>query len=157
MLRIRRQNESKPAPAQFKNGTGGVVKTGSGVVLDLVTNEFKYPSTNTAANIYVADQERYLKGINAAYNDQSDYFEDFVEIPNGERAKLMGFGKLDKFATDQYVATGLTVGNRLMVNTSGQWVRATGTIASVYVFAGIVKDNGRDLMDIEVYDTPAAN
>lgn len=155
MLREFQVTKDKPANSMFKSGED-VLITGMGVVKNETAKTADFADAETAADIYLVDLEKVAKGANAAKTNMSDYDEDFTVVKEGEFVKLIAYYPGEIFGTDQFVKTGLTENDRMTVNTSGKWIKAT-TGNSKYVFVGFFNDNGHELAKIKVSDTPAAN
>lgn len=156
MLRELQTTLNKPANAMHK-ATAKVV-TGMGVVKKDSDLTFALPTAESAADIFWVDKERIATtGLNQVRQNVSDYDEDFTNVAVGEYAKLIAYYVGERFATDQYVETGLADGVRVAVGTDGKVVKAANTTTSKYVFKGFQNDAGHKLAIIEVSDTPAKN
>jgi len=151
MLRELQVTMNKPANSMYKSGEEKLT-TGSAVVLDEVNKKFGFPSANTAGDLLFVDKERIPTGLNAVRTDVSDYDPDFTTVVSGEFAKVIAYYVGERFATDQFVETGLEVGDRLVANTSGQLIKGTN---SRYVFKGFLNDAGHKLAVVQVADTLA--
>ena len=147
MLREFQVTMNKPANAQYKAGQAGI-KTGMAVVKDEANGTFVLPTAATSKNIYFVDKERIAKGVNAAYKDLSDYHEDFVNVEDGELAKVIAYYPGEVIGTDQADTTTLAVGDYLEANEKGQMVKATGE--TKYVYIGEYNDNGHKLAKIKI-------
>ena len=156
MIRELQVTKDKPANSMYKSGEEKIV-TGMAVVKNETNKTFEFASAESAADLFFVDKERVPSGINAARGDMSDYDEDFTTLKENEFGKLIAYYVGERFAVDQYVESGLEVGVRVSANTDGKLIKATGTVASKYVFKGFYDDNGHKLALIEVSDTPAKN
>lgn len=156
MLRELQVTKDKPANSMYKSGEEKIV-TGMAVVKNEINKTFEFASDETAADLFFVDKERVPSGANAARGDMSDYDEDFTTLQENEFGKLISYYVGERFATDQYVETGLVVDTRVSVGTDGKLVKAASTITSKYVFKGFYDDNGHKLAVIEVSDTPDKN
>lgn len=154
MLRELQVIKDKPAIASYKAGET-TISTGMAVVKNETDKTFEFASAETAADLYFVDKERIPTGVNAARGDISDYDADFTTISENEFGKLIAYLPGERFATDQYVESGLTAGVRVSVGTDGKLKKST--IASKYVFKGFYDDNGHKLAIVEVSDTAVAN
>ena len=155
MLRELQQIVSTPANAMFSAGEALV--TGMGVVKTEATKTVSTPTAETVADVVLVNKERIPQGMYAAFTDLSDYHDQFCKIESGEMVKFKSYHAGDRFATDQFVATGLAVGVALSVNTDGKWAKAANTLASKYIYKGTMDDCGHTLAIIEVTDTPIKN
>lgn len=154
MIRELQVTLNKPANAMHKAAVA--VVTGMGVVKKDTDLTFSLPTAETAADIFWVDKARIATtGLNQIRANVSDYDEDFTNVAVDEYAKLIAYYVGERFATDQYVETGLDDGVRVAVNTEGKVVKAAA--ASRYVCKGFHDDAGHKLVIIEVSDTPAAN
>jgi hypothetical protein len=64
----------------------------------------------------------------------------------------------ERYATDQYIATGLVTGNALMVGVDGKFAKATATsVPTRYIYGGEFDDNGHTLAIVEVSATTVTN
>ena len=156
MLRELQTNLNKATNAMFKAEVAMV--TGMGVVKDYTDKTVGFPSAETADNIFFVNKERIPTGINAGRGDMSDYDTNFTSIAEDEPVKLITPEVGERYAVDQYVATGLAVGNVMSVGTDGKWEKATAsTVLSPYIYDGTYTDNGRTLAIIEVIGKAKAN
>jgi hypothetical protein len=154
---LRNFQPSLNRPVDTMNKAEVDMKTGMGVVKDMSEKLIKLPAAEIGMGVFFLDQERIPIGINALRTDMSDYHSDFVDVKEGSFAKLEKGLPGDRFGTDQYVATGLSVGNYLSVGTDGKWMKATEDLNSVYLYGGTFSDNGNTLAIIEVTDEVGAN
>lgn len=154
MLRELQVTMNKPANTMYKSGEEKII-TGMAVVKNETNKTFEFVSAETATDLFFVDKERIPTGVNAARGDMSDYDEDFVTLKEDEFGKLVAYYVGERFATDQYVETGLVADVRVAVGTDGKLVKAT--VASKYVFKGFYDDNGHKLAIIEVSDTVVTN
>ena len=154
MLRELQVIKDKPAIASYKAGET-TISTGMAVVKNETDKTFEFASAETAADLYFVDKERIPTGINAARGDISDYDADFTTLKENDFGKLIAYLPGERFATDQYIESGLTAGVRVSVDTDGKLKKST--IASKYVFKGFYDDNGHKLAIVEVSDTAVAN
>lgn len=154
MLRELQVTMNKPANTMYKSGEEKII-TGMAVVKNETNKTFEFVSAETATDLFFVDKERIPTGVNAARGDMSDYDEDFVTLKENEFGKLVAYYVGERFATDQYVETGLVADVRVAVGTDGKLVKAT--VASKYVFKGFYDDNGHKLAIIEVSDTVVTN
>ncbi len=156
MLRDFQNTLNKPANSTFKADSDMV--TGMGVVKDHTNKTIDFPEAETASGIFLVDKERVLYGLDAARGDISDYDKAFTEVAKGEFVKLPAFDNQgEAFGTDQYVATGLAINDRVSVGTDGKWKKAGASVSSRYIYTGTYKDNGYTLARIEVATEAAVN
>lgn len=156
MLRNLQIKPNKPVDATYKSDET-LIKTGMGVVKDLAAKTVGFPAAETADNIFMADKERIATGVNAGRGELSDYEDEFNEIKKGELLKLHEPESNERRATDQYVAAGLAVGDRMSVGTDGKWKKAAAAVASPYVYAGTHTSDGHTLGIIEVTTASGKN
>lgn len=148
MLRELQTIISTPANTMFSAGADLV--TGMGVVKNESAKTVGVPSAETATGIYVVDKERVAQGVYSSVTDLPDSHDQFVKIKTGEMVKIKAYLAGERFATDQFVSTGLTVDNYVSVGTAGKWIKATSTVPSNFVYKGTVTDNGATLAIVEV-------
>lgn len=154
MLRELQVIKDKPAIASYKAGET-TISTGMAVVKNETDKTFEFASAETAADLYFVDKERIPTGVNAARGDISDYDADFTTLKENDFGKLISYLPGERFATDQYIESGLVADVRVSVGTDGKLIKST--IASKYVFKGFYDDNGHKLAIVEVSDTAVAN
>ncbi len=155
MLRDLQIKLNKPVYTMYKAAAD--MKTGMGVVIDYVNKTVKFPTAETAENIFIVDKERIPTGVNASRGDMSDYEEEFVTVKAGDFVKIPMPEGGERRATDQFAPTGLTEGVAMAVNTNGKWVKAGSGVKSNFVFAGFFNDNGHELAIIDVINNQVAN
>lgn len=156
MLRELQTQGLKPIDAMNKASVA--MNTGMGVVKNLAAKEVGFPTAESGTNIYFVDKERYPTTIvNSIRTDVSDYDDDFNKIAAGELVKLNPPKSGDRFAVDQYIPTGLTIGKYMAVGTDGKWKNATAAVQSVFTYGGIYNDAGHNLAIIQVVATAGAN
>ena len=156
MLREFMVNSVEIAPTNY-TATANFV-TGAPVTVDVSTGEVKaVGSTETATDLYVVDKERYPEGVYAGLTNLSDYHEGFNTVKENEKVKLCAYGiPSDSFGTTEYDSN-ITQSalNKRVAAKNGKWTVAT--VASKYIFAGFVNDNGHQLAKIVVSDTATTN
>mgnify|MGYP000934301539 CR=1 FL=1 len=149
MLRELQTQVGKNIDAMYKADVA--MKAGMAVVKDFVNKTADMPAAATADGFFLVTKERVPTGLNCAKGDMSDYDVDFNDIAAGEPVKLIPLMIGERYATDQYVATGLAVGNALMVGVDGKFAKATATsVPSRYIYGGTYDDAGHTLAIIEV-------
>jgi hypothetical protein len=154
MFRIFQSVISIPANTMYK--AGSAMKTGMGVVLNPATLTASFPAAMQGTGVSIVDKERIPVGRNAGRNDMRDYDVEFTTIAEDEMVKAFNLvAMLGSFGTDQYSDAGLTIGNRVAVDTDGLWKRST--VPSIYVYEGMYDDAGNQLMKIKVADSVASN
>lgn len=155
MLREIQTILNKNIDSQYKAGEAMV--TGMGVIKDYADKEVGLPAAETADGVFLVTKERIAKGSKAGM-ELSDYDDEYTLVEKDEFVKLPTYLAGEVFGTDQYVSTGLEVGDVVSVGTDGKWKKATATtVQSKYVFTGEVIDGTTTLARIEVTDTPRAN
>jgi len=156
MLRNLQIKPNKPVVTTYKAEAQMV--TGMGVVKDYANNTVKFPTAETADNIYIVDKEKYATGMYAGNEgNMSDYDTQFTTIAENELVKLHEPESGERRATDQYVSTGLTAGAAMSVGTDGKWKKATAALKSRYIYAGTHTSDGHTLAIIEIVNEPIAN
>lgn len=153
MLRELQTIANKNVDTMYKADVAMV--TGMAVVKNFADKTADMPTAATVEGFYFVNKERVPIGINCAKTDMSDYEEDFTAIKTGEPVKLITPMIGERYAVDQYVATGLTVGNSLMVGTDGKFVKAT--VASRIIYGGTFDDAGHTLAIVEISGAPVTN
>lgn len=162
MLREFQVQANKPIDATYKAKIA--MKTGMGVVKNYTGDDVgkvAFPDAGTADGIFFVDKERVAKGVNAAQNDHSDYFSDYVSVAAGEFVKLVAYNTPgERFGTDAFTAASApTVGKVVMIDTAGKVVDATAsTVSSRYLcVSNSYNDAGNTLVILEVLDKAKAN
>ena len=145
MLRELQTNGLKTTDAMYKADVDMV--TGSAVVKNRADKTADVPVAKTVSDFYFVMKERVPTGLNCAKGDMSDYDDDFNKIVKDEPVKLIIPQVGEKYATDQYTKTGLTVGDALMI-TGGKFVKAD--TASTLIYGGDYNDVGHTLGIVEI-------
>lgn len=154
MLRELQVTMNKPANSMYKAGEEKIF-TGMAVVKNEANKTFEFAGTETATDLYWVDKEKVPSGTNAARENMSDYDADFTTLHEDEFGKLITYYAGERIATDQYVETGLVIGDRVSAGVDGKIIKAT--IPSRYIFKGFFDDNGNKLAIVEVSDTATSN
>lgn len=152
MLREYQTILHKNIDSQYKASVD--MSTGMGVIKDYSDKEVGFPSAETADGIFLVTKERIARGIKAGM-ELSDYDEEYTSVKKDEFVKLVAYQTGEAFGTDQYIATGLAVGDAVAVGTDGKWKKAT--VPSKYIFTGEVLDGSKTLARIEVTNSPKTN
>ena len=152
------QDIGRPAPSYFTlNASGGAV-TGMGVVItNAAALEVGFPGSATDTNVYFLEKERIPTGINAAYPNLPDTFEEFVTIPNGAKVKMRHYLPGEMIATDQINTTNVNAivnATYLAVGTDGKLdtTANSGADASKIQFMGKEVIGGIDMYKILFLD-----
>lgn len=153
MLRELQTNNGKVVNAMYK--TDVALVTGMAVKKNFTDKTVDMPAAATVDGFYLVNKQRIPTGINCARGDMSDYDDDFNRISIGEFVDLVTPEVGERYAVDQYVATGLTVGNALMVGADGKFAKATAP--SRFIFGGTYNDAGHTLAIVEVSATTVTN
>ena len=123
--------------AQYKAKADTVV--GMGVGKDYATGEFKFPSSDTANDIYFVTKDMQPTGIQTVYGEVSEY--ELQNIKAGEYALLVSGKKGERFFTDQF-ESGIAVGNRVIVGTDGKFKAASSEKSNMICANANAKDAG---------------
>jgi len=153
MLRELQTISNKNVDAMYKADVAMVA--GMAVVKNYVDKTADMPAAATVAGFYFVTKERVPIGINCAKTDMSDYSTDITVIAANEPVKLITPMIGERYAVDQYVATGLAVGNSLMVGIDGKFAKAT--VASRIIYGGTFNDAGHTLAIVEISDKAVTN
>ncbi|MFA6832560.1 MAG: hypothetical protein WCR36_09895 [Bacteroidaceae bacterium] len=153
MLRELQTAKDKNIDAMYKADVAMV--TGMAVVKNMADKTADMPAAATVDGIFLVNKERIPTGINTARTDMSDYDDDFCNIKVGEPVKLIPMYVGERYATDACVATGLTVGDALMVGVDGKFAKATK--ASTLIYGGTFNDAGHTLHIVEKADHAVTN
>ncbi len=155
MLREVQTNAQKTTDAMYKADVAMV--TGMAVVKNRVDMTADIPTAATTEGFYFVTKERIPTGINCTRGDMSDYDTNFTDIAQNEFVKLIIPEVGEKYGTDQFVATGLTKGDALMI-TDGKFVKATAsTVPSKLIYGGVFNDAGHSLALVEITDKAVTN
>lgn len=150
MLRDIKYGLNKVVHANYKAAQS--MKTGVAVVIDETTGKFDYPTTATGVNVYFVDKERIATGYKAGFSNLSDYEDVYVNVAEGEFAKLKAFAYGDEFATD--IEGTPTVGKVVEFSSTGV---ADATGDSMYEYIGEYNDAGHILKHFKVLQAPKKN
>lgn len=156
MLRELQTQVGKNVDAMYKADVA--MKVGMAVVKDFANKTADMPAAATKDGFFFVTKERVPTGINCAKTDMSDYDANFIDIAAGEPVKLISPAIGERYATDQFTATGLAVGNAVMVGIDGKFAKATATsVPTRFIYTGTVVENGHTLAIIEVSATTVTN
>jgi hypothetical protein len=156
MLRELQTQVGKNIDAMYKADV--VMKVGMAVVKNFVDKTADLPAAATKDGFFFVSKERVPTGLNCAQFDMSDYDANFIDIAVGEPVKLIPLMIGERYATDQYVATGLSVGNALMVGADGKFAKATATsVPTRFIYGGTYVDAGHTLAIVEVSAVTVTN
>lgn len=145
MLRELQTVLNKNTDAMHKAGVNLV--TGMGVVKDYTNKTVGFPSATTD-DFYFVNKERIPVGVDAGRGDLSDYYDAFNNIKVDELVKLVTPLTGERYAVDQIVTDGLTVGDFLAVGTDGKFAKSETPTRLVY--GGTYNDAGHVLHIIEI-------
>jgi len=156
MLRELQTQVGKNVDATYKADIALV--TGMAVVKNFADKTVDFPAVATVDGFYLVTKERVPTGINCGRGDMSDYDVNFTAIASGEFIKLIVPIVGERYSTDQFIATGLSVGNALMVGVDGKFAKATSTtVPSKIIYTGTVTENGHVLATIEFVGKTVTN
>lgn len=151
------QDTGHPAPSYYTINAANA-KTGMGVVItNAAALEVGYPGSAADENVYFLHKERIPTGINAAYTNLPDTFDEFVNIVNGSKVKMRHYEPGDVIATDQINTTNVNAivnASYVKVGTDGK-IDATansGADASKMQFLGKEVIGGIDMYKILFLD-----
>lgn len=154
MLREFRVNGADAPAAYFVADTA--LKTGMGVQKDYGAGKAVLPTAATADGIFLVAKAPIATGIYAG-TDQSDYFDEYNTVAEGDTVVLYSYREDSAFGTDQFadtLKTALTTDDAspiyVAVGTDGKWAAAAGT--SKYLATGMYDDAGHELVHIEVIE-----
>lgn len=153
MLRELQTIVNKNVDAMYKADVAMV--TGMAVVKNFADKTADMPKAATVEGFYFVNKERIPIGINCAKTDMSDYATDFTVIAANDPVKLITPMIGERYAVDQFVATGLAVGNSLMVGIDGKFAKST--VASRIIYGGTFDDAGHTLAIVEISGAPVTN
>lgn len=146
MLRELQTQVGKNVDAMYKADVS--METGMAVVKNYTDKTADLPAAAIVDGFYLVTKERVPTGLNCARTDMSDYDINFTKIEAGEPVKLIAPVIGERYAVDQFTATGLSKGNSVMVGTNGKFAKAT--VASRYIYDGTITENGHTLAIIAV-------
>lgn len=150
MLRRLQTISGKPADAVLKASTD--IKRGTAVQKDLANGEAILPVS--ATGLYFATKDDNPTGLMALEGELSSYDERLDIIEEGEFVVLEKPISGERYATDQFVAAGLAVGNYMTVEVTpgdadqGKWINSND--ATEFTYGGEYNDNGKTLAIIQV-------
>jgi len=153
MYRRLQSNFGKTKNAMFTAGEAMV--KGMLVVKDYSDSTVNLPASATAVNVFIVDFDPEYTGLLSVENNVSDYDARLNDIALGDRVTLELLQVGEKYGTDQFIATGIAVGDPLEVGTDGKLAKHTGT--SPFVATDIAYDDaGNTLLVFEITETPFA-
>lgn len=156
MLRELQTQSGKNIDAMYKADVAMV--TGMAVVKNFADKTADLPAAATTDGFFFVNKQRVPTGANCAKVDMSDYDTNFTGIALGEAVTLTAPVIGERYATDQFTATGLAVGNALMVGIDGKFAKATATsVPTRYIYGGTYDDAGHTLAIVEVSATTVTN
>lgn len=115
---------------------------------DLANKKVIFATDQTG--LYFVDKDSQPTGLMGYEGELSEYDERLEKIAKGERPQLEKMFSGERYATDQIVTEGLTVGDKLDAGTDGKLVKAAVDSASVLVYGGTYNDNGHVLGIVQV-------
>ena len=115
---------------------------------DLANKKVKFATDQ--AGLYFVDKDSQPTGLMSYEGDLSEYDERLEKIAIGERPQLEKMFSGERYATDQIVIEGLTIGDKLDAGTDGKLVKAAVDSISVLVYGGAYNDNGHALGIVQV-------
>lgn len=122
MYRRLKSNFGKVKDATFKAEVA--MKKGMFVVKDLVNKTVELPSAETSTGIFIVDFDPDYTGLLAVQPNVSDYDARMNDIAVGQKVTLEIIEVGEEYATDQFVAAGIAVGDSLAVGTAGKLIKA---------------------------------
>lgn len=143
MLR-RLQTMNKNIDAQMKADVA--MKRGMFVQKDLATGKAILPVDQK--NLFFVDRDVQPTGLMAYEGEISDYDERLENIAVGDFVQLEKPMHGERFATDQFVETGLVVGGYVAADTQGKAIASADETG--FVYGGVYNDNGKTLAIVEV-------
>lgn len=148
MLRSLQTHPHKVADATFQTATP--VVRGQLVQKDFTTKTAVTPTSQEG--LYFVNKDNYPTGLMSLEGELSDYDERFENIKAGELVVLEVPLPGEVFGTTEFVASGLTVGDYLEVETTGANARKLkkASAATKFRYGGTTTDNGHTLAVIEV-------
>jgi len=154
MYRRMKSNFGKVKDATFKAGVA--MKKGMLVTKNYTTGEVELPASATGTNVFIVDFDPETVGLLAIENNVSDYDARMNDIAEDAKVTLETLQVGEEYGTDQFIATGIAVGDALQVGTDGKLAKkATGT--SPLVATDIAyNDNGNTLLLFTVTENPFA-
>lgn len=149
MLRRLDVVSNKPAPSSFKAGAAMV--RGRLVQKNLTTGTVGLPTS--AEGLHFVTKDSYPIGLMSLEGDLSDYDTRFEAIASGELVVLEKPMSGERYATTEFVATSLTTGCYVTVETTvgaDQGKIKYSSTATPYKYGGAFTDNGHTLAIVEV-------
>lgn len=122
MYRRLKSNFGKVKDATFKAEV--VMKKGMFVVKDFANKTVELPSAETSTGIFIVDFDPEYTGLLAVQPNVSDYDARMNDIAVGQKVTLEIIEVGEEYATDQFVAAGIAVGDSLAVGTAGKLIKA---------------------------------
>ena len=153
MLRELQVINGKNVDAMYK--TDVALVTGMAVKKNFTDKTVDMPTAATVDGFFFVNKQRIPTGLNCARGDMSDYDVNFTNVEIGEFVDLVTPMIGERYATDQFIATGLVDGVALMVGVDGKFAKATAP--SRFIYGGTFNDAGNTLAIVEVSATTVTN
>lgn len=152
MFRRLQSNFGKTKDATFTAGEAMV--KGMLVVKDYANKEVNLPAAAVGTNVFIVDFSPEYVDMLAVQANTSDYDAVMNTIAEDARVSLELLEVGEVYATDQFTATGIAVGDALQVGTDGKLAKkATGT--SPLVATDIAySDAGNTLLAFTITENP---
>ena len=132
---------------------GEEMKKGMFVEKDLVNGEVNLPAAIAGTNVFIVDVEPDITCELSVLNNISDYDVLLNDIAEGKLVSLELMQVGEEYATDQFIATGIAVGDILEVNTAGQLVIGTGTTSPLVATDIAYDDAGHTLLAFTITES----
>jgi len=143
MYRRLKSNFGKVKDATFKAEVA--MKKGMLVVKDFANKTVELPSALTSTGVFIVDYDPAYIGMLSVENNISDYDARMNDIPQNAPVTLEIIEVGEEYATDQFVAAGIAVGDSLEVATTGKLVKAAGA-TNLKATNIAYNDNGKTLL-----------
>lgn len=150
MLRRLQTTSNKPVDAMFKAGAAMV--RGMAVQKDMANKVAVLPTSDD--DLYFVTNDDHATGLMTYEGEISSYDLRFENIPEGGKILLEKALPGERYATDQIITNGLSVGDYLTVETTagadqGKWKKAGTGDTTLYKYGGEYKDGGKTLHIIQ--------
>lgn len=146
MLRRLQTIDGKNIDVMCKAGADLV--RGMVVQKDLEAGTAILPADQTG--LYFVDKDNQPIGLMGYEGDLSEYDERLENIKTGEHVQLEKMFSGERYATDQIVAEGLAVGDKLDAGADGKLTAAAVDSVSNLIYGGAYNDNGHVLGIVQV-------
>ena len=123
------------------------------VVKDRATKKVALPASAVGTGVFIVDVNPSYTGLMAVESNISDYDVRLNAIAEDDAVSLELLEVGEVYGTDQFVATGIAVGDALQVGTDGKLAKKASGTSPLIATDIAYNDAGTTLLVFEVTDT----